>query len=117
MAAIPYRLKRERFHFGRRTVNQAGQGHLARGSIRRGDIVMSASSQVRWRPQSTTRRATFSQWAIPIVFAAIAVARFAADKTVDLTIAVGGGHGELSAPTQLLHSWIDTAYSPFSRSE
>ena len=117
MAAIPYRLKRERFHFGRRTVNQAGQGYLARGSIRRGDIVMSASSQVRWRPQSTTRRATFSAWAMSIVFAAIAAVSFAIDQTVDLTIAAGGEHGELSAPVQLLNSWIDTAYGPFNRAD
>ena len=46
---------------------------------------MSASSQLRWRPQATTRRATFSAWAMSIVFAAIAAVSFAIDQTVDLT--------------------------------
>jgi hypothetical protein len=78
---------------------------------------MSASSQLRWRPQATTRRATFSAWAMSIAFAAIAAISFAIDQTVDLSIAAGAGHGELSGPTELLRSWIDTAYSPFSRAE
>jgi hypothetical protein len=52
-----------------------------------------------------------------IVFAAIAAVSFAIDQTVDLSIAAGGGPGESSGPAQLLHSWIDTAYSPFSRAE
>jgi hypothetical protein len=78
---------------------------------------MSASSQLRWRPQANTRRARFSAWAMSIVFAAIAAVSFAIDLTVDLSIAAGGGPGELSGPAQLLHSWIDTAYSPFSRAE
>jgi hypothetical protein len=78
---------------------------------------MSASSQLRWRTQATTRRATFSAWAMSIVFAAIAAISFAIDQTVDLTIAAGGGHGELSEPAQLLPSWIDSAYSPFGRAE
>jgi len=78
---------------------------------------MVASSQLRWRPQATTRRATFSAWAMSIVFAAIAAISFAIDQTVDLSVAAGGGHGELSGAAQLLHSWIDTAYSPFGRAE
>ena len=78
---------------------------------------MSASSQLRWRPQATTRRAAFSAWAMSIVFAAIAAVSFAIDQTVDLTIVAGDGHGEVSGPAQLLHSWIDTAYSPFGRAE
>jgi hypothetical protein len=78
---------------------------------------MSASSQFRWRPQATTRRATFSAWAMSIVFAAIAAISFAIDQTVDLSIAAGGGRSELSGPAQLLHSWIDSAYSPFGRAE
>jgi hypothetical protein len=52
-----------------------------------------------------------------IVFAAIAAISFAIDQTVDLSIAAGGGHSELSGPVELLHSLIDTAYSPFSRAE
>jgi hypothetical protein len=52
-----------------------------------------------------------------IVFAAIAAISFAIDQTVDLSVAAGGGHGELSGPAQLLNSWIDTAYSPFGRAE
>jgi hypothetical protein len=52
-----------------------------------------------------------------IVFAAIAAISFAIDQTVDLSVPAGGGHGELSGPVQLLHSWIDTAYSPFRRAE
>jgi hypothetical protein len=76
---------------------------------------MSASSQLRWRPQAATRRATFSAWAMSIVFAAIAAVSFAIDQTVDLTIAAGGGHGDVSGPAQLLHSWIDAG--PFSRAE
>jgi hypothetical protein len=51
-----------------------------------------------------------------IVFAAIAAISFAIDQTVDLSVAAGG-YGELSGPAQLLHSWIDTAYSPFGRAE
>ena len=78
---------------------------------------MSVSSQLRWRPQATTRRAKFSAWAISIVFAAIAAISFAIDQTVELSVPAGGGHGELSGPAQLLHSWIDTAYSPFGRAE
>jgi hypothetical protein len=78
---------------------------------------MSASSQFRWRPQATTRRATLSAWAMSIVFAAIAAISFAIDQTVDLSIAAGGGRSELSGPAQLLHSWIDSAYSPFGRAE
>jgi hypothetical protein len=78
---------------------------------------MSASSQLRWRPQATTGRATFSAWAMSIVFAAIAAISFAIDQTVDLSIAVGGGHSELAGPAELLHTLIDTAYSPFSRAE
>ena len=77
---------------------------------------MSASSQLRWRPQATTRRAAVSAWAMSIVFAAIAAISFAIDQTVDLSVAAGG-YGELSGPAQLLHSWIDTAYSPFGRAE
>ena len=78
---------------------------------------MSASSQLRWRPQATTRRARFSAWAMSIVFAAIAAVSFTIDQTVDLSVVAGGGHGELSGPAQLLHSWIGTAYSPFGRAE
>jgi hypothetical protein len=52
-----------------------------------------------------------------IVFAAIAAISFAIDQTVDLSIAAGGGRSELSGPAQLLHSWIDSAYSPFGRAE
>jgi hypothetical protein len=50
-----------------------------------------------------------------IVFAAIAAVSFAIDQTVDLTIVAGDGHGEVSGPAQLLHSWIDAG--PFSRAE
>ena len=78
---------------------------------------MSASSQPRWRPQATTRRAKFSAWAMSIVFAAIAAVSFAIDQTVDLTVAARGGHGELSGPAQSLHSWIDTVYGSFNRAE
>ena len=78
---------------------------------------MSASSQLRWRPQATTRRATFSAWAMSLVFAAVAAISFAIDQTVDLSIPAGGGHSELTGPAELLHSWIDTVYSPFSRAE
>jgi len=52
-----------------------------------------------------------------LVFAAVAAISFAIDQTVDLSIPAGGGHSELTGPAELLHSWIDTVYSPFSRAE
>ena len=78
---------------------------------------MSASAQLRWRPQANTRRARFSAWAMSIVFAAIAVISFAIDQTVDLSIKAGGGSGEAAGHLPPFHSWIDLVYNPFGRAE
>jgi hypothetical protein len=78
---------------------------------------MSVSVQLRWRPQASTRLATLSAWVMSIVFVAIAAVSFAVDQAVDVSTAADGGNGELSGPAQLLHSWVDTVYGPFSRGE
>jgi hypothetical protein len=52
-----------------------------------------------------------------IVFAAIAAVSFTIDQTVGLSMAAGGGLGELSAPARLLNGLIDISYNPFGRAE
>ena len=78
---------------------------------------MSANSQFRRRPTANRRRATFSAWAMSIVFAAIAALSFTIDQTVVLSLAAGGDLRELSAPAQLIRSWIDTASGFSDRTE
>jgi hypothetical protein len=70
---------------------------------------MHTNSQLRRRPIANKRRATFSAWAISIVFAAIAAISFTIDQTVVLSLAAGGDLSELPNPAQLIRSWIDTA--------
>ena len=73
---------------------------------------MSTTSQFRHRSLAHQQRATFSAWAMSIVFAAIAAISFAVDQTVVSSLAVGGDLGqplgELS-PVRLIQSLIDTA--------
>jgi hypothetical protein len=52
-----------------------------------------------------------------IVFAAIAALSFTIDQTVVLSLAAGGDLRELSAPAQLIRSWIDTASGFSDRAE
>ena len=78
---------------------------------------MSANSQLRWRPTATRRPATFSAWAMSIVFAAIAAISFTIDQTVVLSLAAGGDLRELSSPAQLIRSWIDMASGFSDRAE
>ena len=72
---------------------------------------MSTNSQLCWRAQANRRGATFSAWAMSIVFVAIAVISFAVDQTVTLS-PVGDAPGvgvslvELS-PVRLIQSLID----------
>jgi hypothetical protein len=76
---------------------------------------MSTNSQLRWRPQANRRRATFSAWAMSIVFVAIAVISFAVDQTVMLSPTAGDAPTigapllELS-PVRLIQSLIDTSF-------
>ena len=73
---------------------------------------MSASGQLRHRSAANERAATFSAWAISILFAVIAATSFAVDQTVVSSLAAGG---ELSqsldefGPARLIRSLIDSA--------
>lgn len=78
---------------------------------------MYTNSQLRRRPTANRQRATFSAWAMSIVFAAIAAISFTVDQTVVLSLAAGGDLGELSNPAQLIRSWIDTASGFSDRAE
>jgi hypothetical protein len=73
---------------------------------------MNASSQLRWRPQANSRRATLSAWAMSIVFVTIAAISFAIDQTAVLSLSVGDdleqAVGDFS-PARLIQSLIDTA--------
>ena len=78
---------------------------------RRGDIAMSANSQFRHRSRSNQRRATFSAWAMSIVFVAIAMISFAVDQSV-VSFGTGGDLGQSLGefgPVRLIHSLINTA--------
>ena len=54
---------------------------------------MSANSQLRHRLRSNQRRATFSAWAMSIVFVAIAMISFAVDQSV-VSFGTGGDLGQ-----------------------
>lgn len=83
---------------------------------------MSTNSQICWRAQAHGRRATFSAWAMSIVFVAIAVLSFAVDQTVALSPAAGEAAGigasfvDLS-PARLIQSLIDPAADRSDRGE
>jgi hypothetical protein len=78
----------------------------------RGDIAMRATPQLRHRLRSTQPRATFSAWAMSIVFAAIAMISFAVDQSAVSSLVTGRdlaqSLGEFG-PVRLIQSLIDTA--------
>jgi hypothetical protein len=79
---------------------------------RRGDIAMRATPQLRHRLRSTQPRATFSAWAMSIVFAAIAIISFAVDQSAVSSLVTGRDLGQSLGefgPVRLIQSLIDTA--------
>jgi hypothetical protein len=73
---------------------------------------MSATSQLNHRSRAYQRRATFSAWAISLVFVAIALISFAVDQSVVSSLNAGA---ELSqplgefGPVRLIQSLIDSS--------
>ena len=73
---------------------------------------MNATSQLRYRLRFSQPRATFSAWAMSIVFVAIAMISFAVDQSVVSSL---GTEGDLAqslgefGPVRLIQSLIDTA--------
>lgn len=84
---------------------------------------MSANSQLRHRSEANQRCATFSAWAMSIVFAAIAAISFAVDQTVILSPAVGEGEinslhsGESFGPLRLIEALIGRAPDQSNRAQ
>ena len=73
---------------------------------------MSAGSQLRHRSAESERRATFSAWAMSILFVVIAATSFAVDQTVVSSLAAGSEPGQSFdefAPVRLIRSLIDSA--------
>jgi hypothetical protein len=81
---------------------------------------MIANSRLRQRLEANKRPATFSAWAMSVVFAAIAVISFAVDQTVTLSDAAGFDRDGVRAPrmgegvagfgpVRLIQSLIDPA--------
>ena len=95
-AWLPFRARRNGNVCSADRVGLVGQRASAappprwRRSCRRGDIAMSTTSRFHHRSLAHQRRATFSAWAMSIVFAAIAAISFAVDQTVVSSLAVGG---------------------------
>jgi hypothetical protein len=132
MAAIP---DRHGCHFGtsegerqprgsRRLMligQKAGAPPPREGRDRRcGDIVMGATGQLRHRSVANQRRATFSAWAMSIVFAAIAAISFAVDQTMVSSLGAGDDLGRSLgslSPVRLIQSLIDTASGRSDRAE
>ena len=74
---------------------------------------MSRDPRLRHRSQANQRRATFSAWAMSIVFAAIAIISFAVDQTAVSSPGTGRNPGQSLAefgPVRLIQSLIDTAF-------
>jgi hypothetical protein len=73
---------------------------------------MRATPQLRHRSGSTQPRATFSAWAMSIVFAVIAMISFAVDQSAVSSLVTGRdlsqSLGEFG-PVRLIQSLIDTA--------
>lgn len=72
---------------------------------------MSATWQLRHRMAANQRRATFSAWAMSIVFAAIAAISFAIDQTMVSSLAAGDDLGQSLdefSPIRVIQSLIDT---------
>jgi len=81
---------------------------------------MGATGQLRHRSLANQRRATFSAWAMSIVFAAIAAISFAVDQTMVSSLGAGDDLGRsLGAftPVRLIQSLIDTASGHSDRAE
>jgi hypothetical protein len=75
---------------------------------------MGPNSQLRDPFAYGRRSATFSAWAMAIVFAAVAIVSFAIDQTVTLSPSTAARQGEVDPPSvwhpvQLIHSLIDAA--------
>ena len=73
---------------------------------------MSATSQLRYRLRLNQPRATFSAWAMSIVFVAIAMISFAVDQSVVSSLGTEGELGQSLGefgPVRLIQSLIDTA--------
>jgi len=71
---------------------------------------MNANSRFRYRSLANHRRATFSAWAMSIVFAAIAIISFAVDQTVVSSLGTGSDIDQSLAefgPVRLIQSLID----------
>jgi hypothetical protein len=72
---------------------------------------MGATGQFRQRSVANQRRATFSAWAMSIVFAAIAAISFAIDQTMVSSLGAGDDLGRslgAFSPVRLIQSLIDT---------
>jgi hypothetical protein len=72
---------------------------------------MGAISQLRHGSRSNRALATFSAWAISIVFMAIATISFAVDQGVISSLGAGGDQGQSLSefgPVRLIRSLIDT---------
>ena len=72
---------------------------------------MNSTSQLRHRLRANQPHATFSAWAMSIVFIAIAMISFAIDQSV---VSLGAGDDPSQSldefgPVQLIRSLIDTA--------
>ena len=81
---------------------------------------MSASGQLCHRSAANGRRATFSAWAMSILFAVIAATSFAVDQTVVSSQAAGGELGQSLdefGPARLIRSLIDSASDRLKRVE
>ncbi len=81
---------------------------------------MSANSRLRYRSDANKRRATFSAWAMSIVFAAIAMISFAVDQSVMSSLGTGGDLGQSLGefvPVRLIQSLIDSAPDRSDRGE
>ena len=73
---------------------------------------MSATGQPRHRSVANQRRATFSAWAMSIVFAAIAAVSFAVDQTMVSSLGAGDDLGRslgTFSPVRLIQTLIETA--------
>lgn len=81
---------------------------------------MSVTSQLRHRSTANQPRATFSAWAMSIVFAAIAMISFAVDQTVVWSLGTRGDFGQSLSefgPFRLIQSLIDSASDRSDRAE
>jgi hypothetical protein len=81
---------------------------------------MGATGQLRHRSVAKQRRATFSAWAMSIVFAAIAAISFAVDQTMVSSLGAGDDLGRSLgslSPVRLIQSLIDTASGRSDRAE